>query len=249
MLYNRIFTPLVCLLAVAMIVSCKSTSTAQIDRVLKDFTKALSVEDELTTDQVAEGLKEALSQGIVLGADKASAVDGYLKNSLIHIAFPPDAAKVESRLRQIGLGSEVDKFIVSLNRGAERAAKEAKPIFLEAIKNMTIEDAWGVLQGGDRSATNYLESTTSAALNEKFQPIIKQALDEVNATKYYDDLVRSYNKIPFVKQVNPELEQYATEKAIEGLFTLIAEEELRIRKDPVARTSKLLQKVFGRSES
>ena len=245
---RQIFTSWALFMILVFSFSCKSTSTAQIDRVLKDFSKALEGDDELTTDQVARGLKEALSQGIIKGTDKASAIDGYLKNSLIKIAFPPDAAKVETRLRQIGLGSEVDKFIVSLNRGAERAAKEAKPIFLEAIKSMTIEDAWGILRGGDRSATNYLESNTSEALQAKFQPIIKQALDEVNATRYYDDLVRSYNKIPFVKPVNPELEQYATEKAIEGLFTLVAEEETRIRKDPVARTTELLQKVFGSNE-
>jgi hypothetical protein len=200
--------------------------------------------DQLTTDQVIQGLKQALSQGIINGSAQASAVDGYLKNGLISIAFPPDAKKVESRLRQIGLGAEVDKFIVSLNRGAERAAKEAKPIFLEAIKSMTIEDAWGILRGSEHSATEYLERTTSAQLRGKFQPIIKGALNEVNATKYYEDLVTSYNKIPLVNKVNPELDQYATEQAIKGLFLLIAQEEEKIREDPAARTTDLLRRVF-----
>lgn len=232
---------LVCLFALG----CKTASQAQVDRVLKDFSKVLYGQDELTTDQVIAGLKEALSQGISNGSEQASAVDGYLKNQLIRIVFPPEAAKVESRLRQIGLGSEVDKFIVSMNRGAERAAKEAKPIFLQAIKNMTIEDAWGILKGNEDSATRYLERTTSASLEQKFQPIIVEALEEVNATRYYDELVTTYNKIPFVEKVNPNLNQYVTEKAIEGLFLLVAEEEAKIRRDPAARTTQLLRKVFG----
>ena len=245
MWHHKLLKPAVLILSLALIVSCKTTSTAQVDRAIKDFGRILGGEEELTTDQVTQGLKEALIQGITNGSDQASSLDGYLKNSLIQIAFPPDAAKVESRLRQIGLGPEVDKFIVSLNRGAERAAKEAKPIFIEAIKGMTIEDAWGILNGDENSATEYLETNTSASLTAKFQPIIKEALDEVNATKYYDDLVNSYNKIPFVSKVNPELDQYATEQAIKGLFLLIAEEELKIRKDPAARTTQLLRKVFG----
>ena len=242
---NVLLKPIVGLLIVVLVAGCKATSEAQVNKVLSDFGKIINGGDELTTGEVTDGLKEALIQGITNGSDQASAVDGYLGNNLIRIVFPPDAAKVESRLRQIGLGPEVDKFIVSLNRGAERAAKEAKPIFLEAIKNMTIEDAWGILRGGENSATEYLENTTGASLKAKFQPVIKDALDEVSATRYYKDLVHSYNKIPLVKKVNPELDQYATEQAIQGLFRLIAEEEVKIRKDPAARTTQLLQKVFG----
>ncbi len=221
-------------------------SYAQIDNLIDGFSKVLSGKEELSTNQVIEGLKEALIQGISKGSDQASEFDGYLKNSLIKIVFPPDAIKVEARLRQIGLGPEVDKFIVSLNRGAERAAKEAKPIFIEAIRNMSIEDAWGILNGGDHSATDYLKQSSYQSLSESFQPIISDALEEVSATKYYNDLVNSYNKIPFVKKVNPDLDQYATEQAIEGLFLLVAEEESKIRKDPGARTTELLNKVFGR---
>ncbi len=206
-------------------------------------------DDQLTTDQVVDGLKEALAQGITNGSDQASAVDGYLKNQFIRIVFPPDAAKVESRLRQLGLGNEVDKFIVSMNRGAERAANEAKPIFLQAIKEMTIEDAWGILKGEEDAATQYLKRTTSASLERKFQPIIAQSLNEVSATRYYTDLVSTYNKIPFVEKVNPDLDQYVTEQAIQGLFVLISEEEVKIRRDPTARTTKLLQKVFGNQSS
>ncbi len=246
---KNMLKPLVILLVWAMVTGCKSTSEAQVNRVLSDFGKIISGEDELTTDQVADGLKEALSQGISKSSDRASAVDGYLKNSLIRIAFPPEAAKVESRLRQIGLGNEVDKFIESMNRGAEKAAKEAKPIFLAAIKNITIEDAWGILRGENDSATRYLEQNTSASLTDKFQPIIAGALEEVHATRYYDDLVNTYNKIPLVQKVNPDLDEYVTEQAIAGLFKLIAQEEASIRKNPAERTTQLMRKVFGSSEA
>ena len=199
----------------------------------------------LTTEEVGRGLKEALINGISKGAGKASALDGYFLNPKIKIPFPSEAKKVENTLRDIGLGNEVDKFIKTLNRGAEEAAKEAKPIFVAAIKSMTIEDAWGILKGEQDAATQYLKRTTSTQLTQKFQPIIHNALQKVNATKYYGDLVTRYNKIPLVKKVNPDLDAYATEKAIDGLFLLIAEEEANIRANPVARTTDLLKKVFG----
>jgi hypothetical protein len=153
--------------------------------------------------------------------------------------------KVEDKLRQIGLGVEVDKFVMTLNRGAEDAAKEAKPIFISAIKQMTIEDAWGILKGEPDAATNFLKRTTTAQLKEKFKPVVQNSLNKVNATKYYGDIVNNYNKIPFVDKVNPDLNDYATDMAIQGLFTMIANEELNIRKDPVARTTELLKRVFG----
>ncbi len=198
----------------------------------------------LTTEEVIGGLKEALIKGITTGSNKASAIDGYFANQLIKIPFPPEAQKMENTLRDIGLGNEVDKFIKTLNRGAEKAAKEAKPIFVSAIRSMTIQDAWGILKGEPDAATRYLERTTSAQLKSKFQPVIHNALQQVNATKYYGDLATRYNKIPLVKKVNPDLDAYATDKAIQGLFQLIAQEEANIRKDPLARTSELLKKVF-----
>jgi hypothetical protein len=131
-----------------------------------------------------------------------------------------------------------------LNRGAEEAAKEAKPIFVTAIRSMTIQDAWGILKGESDAATQYLKRTTSDHLRAKFQPVIKDALGKVNATKYYGEIVNTYNQIPFVQDVNPNLDEYATEKAMEGLFILIAEEEKKIREDPLARTTDLLKRVF-----
>ncbi len=220
-------------------------TTAQLNQAMTEVNKALNTETPLTTAEVGEGLKEALINGISNGSDLASAVDGYFKNPRIKIPFPPDVKKVEDKLRQIGLGSEVDKFVMTLNRGAEDAAKEAKPIFINAIKQMTIQDAWGILRGSENAATEYLKRTTTAQLREKFQPVIANSLNKVNATKYYSDIVTQYNRIPLVEKVNPDLNDYATTKAMDGLFLLIADEEKKIRQDPVARTTELLKKVFG----
>ena len=222
-------------------------TTAQINQTIGEVNKAMggTTEKPLTTAEVGEGLKEALINGISKGSDQVSQLDGYFKNPEIKIPFPPEVQKVEKTLRDIGLGSEVDKFVMTLNRGAEDAAKEAKPIFISAIKSMTIQDAWAILRGEDNAATEYLRKTTSAQLKEKFKPVIQNSLNKVNATKYYGDLVTRYNKIPMVEKVNPNLDDYATDKAVEGLFVMIAKEEKNIRKDPVARTTELLKRVFG----
>lgn len=220
-------------------------TSAQINQAIKDVNKTIGGDKPLTTAEVAEGLKEALVKGISTGSDLVSVTDGYFKNPEIKIPFPPDVKKVEDALRKIGLGNQVDKFVMTLNRGAEDAAKEAKPIFIAAIKSMTIQDAWSILRGEDNAATEYLKRTTSGLLKEKFKPVIQKSLSKVNATKYYSDIVTRYNQIPLVDKVNPELDDYATDKAIEGLFLMIAKEEKNIRQDPIARTTELLKKVFG----
>jgi hypothetical protein len=211
---------------------------------LNKLKKALEGES-ISNEEVAQGLKEALTNGVSKGSDLVSQVDGYFKNPEIKIPFPPEVKQVETSLRQLGLGNEVDRFVLTLNRGAEDAAKEAKPIFVEAVKQMTIQDAWAILKGEKDAATQYLKSSTSTLLKEKFKPIIQASLNKVNATKYYGDLVGTYNKIPFAQKVNPDLDEYATDKAIEGLFVMIAKEEKNIRENPLARTSELLKKVFG----
>ncbi len=198
-----------------------------------------------TEVEAANAIKEALIQGTGKSVDIVSALDGYFKNPEIKIPFPPEAANVESKLRAIGLGSEVDKAILSINRAAEDAAKEAAPIFIAAIKNMTIADAIGIVKGNQNAATLYLSKTTGVELKRKFSPVIKNSLDKVNATRYWTDIMNAYNKIPFVQKMNPDLSAYVTDKAIEGLFVMVAKEELKIRKDPVARTTELLRKVFG----
>ncbi|MCE7863248.1 MAG: DUF4197 domain-containing protein [Bacteroidetes bacterium CHB5] len=233
---------LIIIVFVFIILGCTS---AQINQALSEANKMMTGEKPLTTAEVGDGLKEALIKGISNGSDIVSQLDGYFKNPEIKIPFPPDVKKVEDRLRQLGLGSEVDKFVMTLNRGAEEAAKEAKPIFISAIKQMTIEDAWGILKGEQDAATQYLQRTTTAQLKEKFTPVVQNALNKVNATKYYSDIVTRYNSIPLVQKVNPDLNDYATDMAIQGLFTMIAKEEKNIRQDPVARTTDLLKRVFG----
>lgn len=218
---------------------------AQFDK-LKKAAKALTSGDgELSSAEIGQALKEALTNGISKGSDLASQVDGYFKNPEIKLPFPPEAKKAEVRLRQMGMGNEVDKFILTLNRAAEDAAKEAKPIFVSAIKQMTIQDAAGILRGQPDAATQYLKRTTSSPLKEKFKPVVKNSLEKVNATKYYTDLINTYNKVPLVQKMNPNLDEYATDKAIEGLFIMIAKEEKNIRNNPGARTTELLRKVFG----
>ncbi|MEI7582497.1 DUF4197 domain-containing protein [Runella sp.] len=199
----------------------------------------------LSNDEIVMGLKEALQVGISNGSAQASALDGYFKNNLIKLAFPPDVQRVETKLRQIGLGNEVDKFILSLNRAAEDAAKKSKPVFVKAITSMSIQDALGILKGDSTAATKYLQRTTNQELYNQFFPVIDSTLKLNNTTKYYTDLVNTYNKLPLVQKVNPDLKQYATQKAIDGLFVLISQEERKIRKDPMARVNDILKKVFG----
>jgi hypothetical protein len=202
-------------------------------------------EGGLTSSEIAMGLKEALTVGAGNSGAKASALDGFLKNDAIKLLFPPEAQKVEQKLRQLGLGNQCDQFIVSLNRGAEEAAKEAAPIFVNAIKQMTISDALGILKGEKDAATQYLKRTSQQALVQSFRPVIERSLDKVNATKNYEAIANTYNKIPLVQKVNADLPGYATDKAIDGIFKLVADEEAQIRENPLARTTELLKRVFG----
>jgi hypothetical protein len=202
---------------------------------------------QLTESDIVSGLKEALTVGIGNGSAEASRLDGYFKNELIKIAVPPEAQKVAETLRRMGLGDEVDRFTLSLNRAAEDAAKKSKPIFVKAITSMTITDALGILKGQDDAATQYLKRTTNQDLFKTFFPVVDSTLNLNKATQYYADLVNTYNQIPLVKKVNPNLKEYATQKAIDGLYVLIAEEEKKIRKDPVARVSDVLKRVFSQA--
>ena len=202
---------------------------------------------ELTSNEATNGLKEVLLLGIGKGTDQAAQPDGFYLNELIRIPFPPDAQRVAATMRAIGLGSQVDKFELSLNRGAEDAARSAKPIFLAAIKSLTFSDVWNILTGQQDAATQYLKRTTSNQLTAAFAPIMQQSLAKVGATRYYSELATRYNAFPLVTPVEPDLTQYATGKTVDGLFTLIAQEEANIRENPVARTTELLRRVFGRN--
>jgi uncharacterized protein YpmB len=209
--------------------------------------KALPIvtKDTLSTTDVVSGLKEALAVGTQNGNQKLSAVDGFFKDAAIKILMPDEAKKVEQKLRSVGLGKQVDNAILSMNRAAEDAAKSATPIFINAIKEMSISDAWGILKGGDFAATNYLKSKTTAELTTAFRPVIEQSLAKVEATKYWNTVFTTYNTFSKEK-VNTDLAAFVTEKALAGIFYQVQLEEQKIRKDPLARTSDILKKVFGK---
>ncbi len=198
----------------------------------------------LTNDEVINGLREALTVGTNNSSALASKVDGYYKNPLLFIPFPPEAQKVKEWASKMGMNSQVEKFEMTLNRAAEEAAKEAAPIFIEAIKGMSIGDGFSILKGPDNAATQYLKDKTSTDLRVKFTPVIQNAINKVEVTNYWNPIITKYNKIPFVEKQNPDLTAYVTDRAMEGLFKLIANEELKIRKDPVARITDLLKRVF-----
>ncbi|MCJ8167609.1 DUF4197 domain-containing protein [Pontibacter sp. E15-1] len=227
----------------ALALSASACTVAEVQRTM-DGVLAGTNGTPLTRDEVASGLKQALEVGIKSGSDQAAQTDGYYRNPLIRIPFPEDVQRVENTLRQVGLGNEVDKFVLTLNRGAEDAAKSAVPIFVSAIKQMTIADAWAILRGDKDAATQYLKRTTSQQLYTAFNPVMVKSLEKTNATRYYTDIVNQYNKIPLTQKVDPNLDAYATQKAIDGLFLLVAQEELNIRENPFARTTELLRRVF-----
>lgn len=202
---------------------------------------------QLSNTDIVSGLKEALTLGAQNSASKLSAIDGFFKNAALKIILPPEAQKVTEVVSKIPGGNKlVDDAILSMNRAAEDAAKSAAPIFVDAIKNMSINDAIGILKGTDTSATHYLKSNTINPLTIAFKPIIEQSLAKVNATQYWNSLMSAYNKIPFNKKINPNLSAYVTEKAISGVFTQIAIEEQNIRKNPAAQVTNTLKKVFGK---
>ena len=200
----------------------------------------------LSQEEVGKGLKEALNQGVRKGVEQLNKKDGYLKDPQIKIPMPDEAKKVEEKLRALGQGAKVDEAIESMNRAAEDAASGAKDIFVSAIKGMTLTDAMSILKGDEDAATKYLDKATRAELVRKFQPVIKASLEKVGATKHWTTVFESYNKLPFVTKVNPNLEEYVTDKALVGLFIQVAKEELKIRQDPAARATDLLKKVFSK---
>ncbi len=208
-----------------------------------------SSETKLTNTEVISGLKEALNLAIKNSSSLASKVDGFNGNSLIRLPFPEDAIRVKEFLNDKGLlQNQLATFETTLNRAAEDASKTAAPIFLDAIKNMSIQDGFAILKGGEGAATQFLKEKTTAQLIAAFSPIAKASIDKVELTKQWNPLADLYNKSTLLtgkEKVNPDLDQYVTNKAVDGLFTLMAQEENKIRKDPAARVTDVLQKVFG----
>jgi hypothetical protein len=199
----------------------------------------------LSNDDIVSGLKEALVTGTEKGTSLLSRTDGFFANAALKILLPPEAKKVESTLRSVGMGKQVDEAILTMNRAAEDACKSAAPIFTDAIKQMSFQDALGILKGSDTSATAYLRNKTTPQLTDAFRPVIEQSLQKVDATKHWNTIITAYNKFSLQK-INPDLSAYVTERAMSGIFTQIASEEKNIRENPVARTTDILKKVFAK---
>ncbi|MFY8025196.1 MAG: DUF4197 domain-containing protein [Sediminibacterium sp.] len=214
--------------------------------LIKQKTKLLT--QQSTTDNSGNEIANALKQALTIGAEKGSAAlaqpDGFFKNAALKILLPPEAQKIESTLRSVGMNKQVDEAILSINRAAEDACKTAAPIFVSAIKEMTVTDAVNILKGADTAATSYLKRTTTAPLTSSFKPIIESSLQKTDATKHWNTLVSAYNKFS-LRKLNPSLSDYVTQKALDGIYTQIAAEEKNIRQNPAARATDLLKKVFG----
>jgi len=206
---------------------------------------ATNTPNPLSNDEVIAGLKEALSIGIKNSVNLTSATDGFLKNTEIMLPFPPDAIKVKEKAIALGLSGQVEKFETTLNRAAEEATKEAIPIFIDAIKNMTVQDGFAILKGGNGSASQFLKNQTSAKLVSAFAPKVKEATSKVKLTEYWNPIITKYNALTLGNKIDPDLDAYITQKAIDGLFIMVAKEENKIRLDPAARVSDILIKVFG----
>jgi len=226
-----------CLLISLLLTSCETSQ-----QILNSL--PTTVGGQNNTSQIADALKEALTIGTQNSANRLSAVNGFFANAALKILMPPEAQKVESTLRNVGMGSVVDKAVLAMNRGAEEASKSATPIFVNAIKQMSITDAMSILKGGDFAATNFFKQKTTADLTTAFRPVIAEALKKVDATKYWGDVFSIYNKFSSAP-VNTDLSSYVTEKAVAGIFLEVGLEEQKIRKDPAARVTDLLKTVFG----
>ena len=219
---------------------------AELQQAVSQFPQAGGL---LSNADIAAGLREALDNGIDKQVTKLTKTDGFYKNQLVKILLPAELQKVDKTLRDIGLGSLADEGLKMMNRAAEDAVKEATPIFVSAVKNITFNDARNILMGNDESATNYLRTATSSQLYSKFNPVIKSSFNKVGADKVWSNIITKYNQIPLVTKVNPDLTDYVTDKALEGVYKMIAVEEKQIRNDINARTSELLKRVFAAQDN
>lgn len=215
---------------------------AEMQQVINQLPQAQGI---LSQAEIASGLKEALNNGIDKQVVKLTAIDGFYKNEMVKILLPEELKKVDKGLRDIGMSKLADEGLKVINRAAEDAVKESTPIFVDAIKGMTFTDAKNILLGDERSATTYLQNSTSTALYAKFNPVIKNSFAKVGADKVWTNIITKYNSIPLVKKVNPDLTDYTTNKAMEGVFKMVAVEEKNIRTNLASRTSDLLKRVFA----
>ncbi len=232
---------------VVLAVLCIQTEAQGLKGLINKAKQAVSgsTGGTLGNDEIVAGLKEALVVGSEKGSTVLSRTDGFFANAALKILMPPEARKIENSLRKLGLDKQVDDAILTMNRAAEDACKSAAPIFTNAIRQMSFQDALGILKGSDTAATGYLRGKTTAELTSAFRPVIEQSLQKVDATKHWNTLITSYNRFSLQK-VNPDLAAYVTERALSGIFFQVAIEEKNIRQDPLARTSEILRKVFGK---
>ena len=227
------------------------TSCSELETVVNSLPTNLSTQPskpQLTNAEVVSGLKEALQVGIKNSVNLTSVADGFLNNASIRLPFPEDAMKVKQKALDWGLTSQVEKFETTLNHAAEEATKEALPIFINAITNMSLQDGFTILKGGDGAATKFLKDNTTTQLVEAFSPKVKDAIAKVKLTEYWNPIITKYNaamKVSGGEKINPDLNAYVTEKAIKGLFFMVEQEENKIRQNPAARVTDLLAKVFG----
>ena len=222
------------------------SAASYLDLRVESVPAAIVAQGGLSEDRIAGGLKEALQIGTGNAVNLTGKVDGYFRNQAIKILMPRQLQTFEKGLRAVGYGPQVDEFILSMNRAAEKAAPQARKIFVEAIKEMTINDARKILTGGDTSATQYFKEKTSDKLTTAFRPIVEQTMNETGVTRQYKELVGRYQTIPFAKSQAFDIDQYVVGKALDGLFYMVGEEERKIRKDPAARVTSILKDVFGR---
>ncbi|UKJ06922.1 DUF4197 domain-containing protein [Solitalea lacus] len=241
MLKKTIFT-------IALAISLTSCESQSLLKQVNDIYKQTTANGQLTNTDIASGLKQALHKGIDTAIAQVAKPDGFLKDQAVKILLPPELQKVDKTLRSIGMSSLADEGLKLMNRAAEDAAGKAKNIFVNAVKQMTFQDALSILMGEKNAATLYLKKTTSQQLYGEFNPVIKNSLDQVGATKVWSQIISRYNKVPLVTKVNPDLADYVTNKAMDGVFFKVEQEELAIRKDPVNRTTDLLKKVFAKQD-
>lgn len=230
----------------AVFVSQIALAQINLGSVINKAKETISSGDiDLSNADIAAGLREALDKGIEEQVTKLTAEDGFYKNELVKIVMPQELQKVDATLRKFGLGSLADEGIKAMNRAAEDAVKEATPIFVDAVKDITFTDAKNILLGEDNAATTYLSGKTNTALYEKFSPVIDSSFTKVGANTIWEKIITKYNSLPLTKDVNPDLTDYVTQKALEGVFTMIAVEEKEIRTDLDSRTTDILKKVFA----
>ena len=235
-----------CFAIIFSLVSLFDVASAQVDNILKGV-KLPAKEGSSDSTTVASGLKEALTIGTGNAVTSVSKADGYFGNKIIKILLPEKIQTIANALGKLGYQKQVDDFVLSMNRAAEKAAPQAKEIFIDAIKEMSFEDAKKILNGGNTSATDYFKAKTSNKIFEAFKPIVSSSMNEVGTTKAYNEMMGKYtSSVPFAKKESLDLNTYVTNKATDGLFYMVGQEEKKIRTDPSARVTDLLKTVFSK---